>query len=299
MSDKVLKKKTIRAGDEIWFFSSKDSVHRRAKAEDFKHNRNVILIHGFTANGHYMNSLAEALENHGCNTFMFNYHSYRGIKQAADSLGGLLNDINKLEDKVITKNKVALVAHSMGGLVSRALFQLTPYSDFVSSMVTLGTPHCGTLYNSKLLEFIIGWGQKISTTMPGFTTSCKSAKELTKTDSENGVPLLDKMAKSSQLLDSIPTLSISAGKPWLEVGYFFSNFIANSALQKEFKGFKNDGLVTESSSNLKYSMNLTGNNSSHLSDYDEYSELNHTYIIQNYRLSLRIANWLKNNDALN
>jgi esterase/lipase len=293
MSDLFEGSQPLRVGDAVWKYIDKNTPPRVAKAIDFDHKSNVILVHGFTANGGYMETLAEALSNHDFNVFIFNYHSYRGIKVAADSLHNCLSDLNKLGNDLISNNGFSLVSHSMGGLVSRALYQFTSSRENVKSIVTMGTPHSGTLFDSDVVDSLIKWGQEISSKMPGFTPDCQSALELTKSDNTLENALLDEMYSSASCLEAIPTLSISAGKKWLEVGNRFKSWLANKALQKIFKGEENDGLVTESSSNLKKATKLTSENTRHINDYLEYPDLNHTYIIHNYQLSLRVVNWLK------
>lgn len=283
-------KRPLYVGDELWFYSER----RRAQPLDFDHDRNVILLHGFTANGSYMETLAQDIACNGNNIFIYNYNSYRGIKRAAEILAELLTNYDAIQNGTISRKKFSFVCHSMGGLVARAFYQLTECREYVSSIVTLGTPHGGTLYNSRLVEFVIQWGENISKDMPGFHPDCQSARELVGSDNESSVPLLEKMKRDGHQLCEIPMLSISAGKRWLEVGdSYFVNFFANRALQKAFNNMPNDGLVPESSSNLKSALGFHSHKVDHVSDYREYDDLNHTYMIYNQSLSLKIARWLK------
>ena len=115
--------RALHFGDELF----KNSTWTRATDFDFDHAENVILIHGFTAHGLYMKSLASTFDAYGFNSFVFNYDSYRGIESAAKSLNALLFEINNLSkirtlsEGVLAQRKCSLVCHSMGGLVARAI----------------------------------------------------------------------------------------------------------------------------------------------------------------------------------
>tara|TARA_R110001599_G_scaffold41935_1_gene126466 strand:+ start:3295 stop:4176 length:882 start_codon:yes stop_codon:yes gene_type:complete len=284
---------TVRVGDELLFYNVENSRVRRANANDFNDKNNVILIHGFTAHGEYMHSIAETLANHGFQTFIFNYHSYRGIKTAAENLQTLLGNLSDLRKDKIPEKATSLVAHSMGGLVARAMCQLTPGKRYISKIVTLGTPHSGTLYNAELLGHMIHWGESISSKMKGFTPSSQSAKELTKKDNDGNGCLIDLLHESSKNLIDIQIFSVSGGKNWLEFGNFFKSFFANRKIQGWFGDKPNDGLVLEESSDVSNAVSTSNNNLHHYNNYTEFSDINHSYMIFNQQILLKVASWLK------
>src|SRR4051812_15265702 len=78
----------------------------------------VVLVHGFTSHGRYMERLAKQLRGHGYVTAVFNHDSYLGIDVASADLGGILEGFMEVFEKEGNKGFV-LVAHSMGGLVAR------------------------------------------------------------------------------------------------------------------------------------------------------------------------------------
>lgn len=109
-------------------------------------------------------------ETEGCDTFV--------VKDAA----ALLAHIGNLDDQssnAVSKRKVVLVGHSMGGLVARAFVTLHDGHKFVSKVVALGTPNNGTLQNSKILEYYLAWGENIAGKINfGYSKSRRSAMQL-------------------------------------------------------------------------------------------------------------------------
>lgn len=286
----------LREGDELIRFNTE----LRAKGIDFEHANNVIFVHGFTAHGSYLSSLAKYFDDNGFNAFIFNYNSYRGIEKAAETLHALVAGINGLSKSdeaaqgIIEQRKFSLVCHSMGGLVARAFTYRNGACRFINRIVTLGTPHSGTLGNSEILDYFLKWSEFITEAVPSITAkSCLSAQELTSSD--HAPVLLDRLQIGNPAAKDIPVLTISGGKPWLDFG---SNMLFNSAcnrkLQRLLSPGQNDGLVSETSSSLQSSMFTHCLPSRlHFRDYPEFSQMNHSNLINNQDLSIRIMGWLK------
>jgi esterase/lipase len=273
---------TIKKGDEIIHFISK----KQAIAKDFQSDNNILIVHGFTASSEYLEYLAKSLSENNFNIFLFNYNSYRGIESAASSLFELLELFDELTGGLVSNNKLALVCHSMGGLVARAFVQLNGGIKYTKGVVTLGTPHIGTLHDSELLELLIKWGEYISGVMPYFTPDCASALELIGQDENK---LIAKLNDEVSALNGVKFLTISGGKPHLYFGHKAWNFMINNAIQRSLKNKENDGLVTEESSKLdEASIHFE-----HFNSYSDYKDLNHSYLIQNQFLSLKVAAWIK------
>lgn len=274
---------------------------KRVRQQDLVHDRNVILIHGFTAHGSYLTQLSSDLYENGFNPILFNFNSYEGIEKAANNLFALLDGLNELSKDlnqrvgVFDKNKVSLVCHSMGGLVARALTFNERAIQFLKNIVTLGTPHCGTLQNSDVVDILIELGEFLTEEMPGFTSpEVTSLAELTRKD---GCPsILERLLKKNALVDNLPILSISGGRPILEVSDSpRRNWVANKILQSELGKQTNDGLVAEISSSL--SQDIFSDclpNRRHYNGYPEFKNLNHTYLIRNQNLNITIMRWLAN-----
>jgi pimeloyl-ACP methyl ester carboxylesterase len=270
---------TLNKGDEIIHYSDK---MEQAAAKDFDSNNNVIIIHGFTASSIYLETLAKSLANNGFNVFLFNYNSYRGIENAAQSLLGLLKLFDQITNGNLSNNKLTLVCHSMGGLVSRAFIQLMDGAKYCKGIVTLGTPHNGTLHNSEVLEIFLKWGEYVSGVMPYFTPDCVSALELIGKDENK---LIRKLNEDLEGLDGIDFLTISGGKPYLHFGHKAWDLMINKAIQNVLETNENDGLVTESSSKLEQKFE-------HFNEYSDFKDINHSYLIENQFVSLKIAAWI-------
>lgn len=278
-----------RSGDSLICFHTR----KNCQPIDFLNAPNVILIHGFMANSVYLSSMAENFEGNGFTVFLFNYNSYKGIANAAHSLLEKLARFDSLTDGYISKERVTLVGHSMGGLVARSALALGDEYDVISSMITLGTPHSGTLTNFDLLKYFVRAGEHITEAMPGFGLECASAKELIGTDSD-AVPLVEILNQNSDIQESTPILSISGGKNWMEFGKSFSaNTIANALIQLEMAGQVNDGLVPEASSDLKNLLGPKFTEIEHFNNYSEFKTTNHTYLVENQAIALEAIIWLK------
>jgi pimeloyl-ACP methyl ester carboxylesterase len=115
----------------------------------------VLFVHGFTpgsifslgdgelGGGHgTWGKLPELLDQEKYAVFEFNWRTNARFKDAARELGAAIYRINSKSQK-----KVHIIAHSFGGLLSRAYLQDFAvgrhYSNDVQSLVTLGTPHSG------------------------------------------------------------------------------------------------------------------------------------------------------------
>jgi hypothetical protein len=118
---------------------------------------------------------------------------------------------------------------------------------------------------------------------------CKSARQLTQSDDEN---LLPGLANEEMVHELVPVLSISGGFAFLDIGGagVFSR-VKNRILQKLINEDVNDGLVGESSSD--YSRAVGGGPLvTHVNNYEDWAETNHTYLIHRHELANAIGRWL-------
>ncbi|WDD96951.1 esterase/lipase family protein [Thalassomonas actiniarum] len=291
---------TIKTGDELLILVEGDKFER-VSAADFNHNYTVIIIHGFTAHGKYMVQTAQEFKKQGLNPIIFNYDSFKGIINAAKNLYNRLVNLDKLSIDtkisnigIINDKGISLVAHSMGGLVSRAFCNLDE-KKYVKSIVTLGTPHQGTLVDWISLKWALrAWQLKYNITTPGFNRSCQSAKELTCTDGNLGNTLIDKMQVEESYISTIPKLSISGGLQHLECYDFpFFNYVVNKYIQSKLKNKENDGLVTEYSSDwTKLTWKKDSIKPIHFNNYDEFKVVNHSNLHLNQDIALIITRWI-------
>ena len=110
----------------------------------------VVLIPGYTMNRGYFFPYATGLQKRGYNVFVF---SPKKLFDSIEDMAGYLQyKINEVL-KETGKEKVILVGHSMGGLLSRYYLQRLDGDKHVKKIITIGTPHYGT----KLAPF--GYGK--------------------------------------------------------------------------------------------------------------------------------------------
>ncbi len=110
--------------------------------------RPVVLVHGYMMRGGVMWLIKKRLINAGFKqVYTFTYSPpWRDISCFARQLEGFMSQLAPNP-----KTKVDIVAHSMGGLVSRYYINLLEGYKRVSRFITLGTPHGG----SRLWSFAI------------------------------------------------------------------------------------------------------------------------------------------------
>jgi pimeloyl-ACP methyl ester carboxylesterase len=103
----------------------------------------VILIHGYMMRGGVLWPMLSYLKKRGFNrVFKFTYEvPWKEISYFAEQLA---DEVDKVISTCKAK-KVDLVAHSMGGLVARYYINYLGGDKLVARLVTLGTPHNGSL----------------------------------------------------------------------------------------------------------------------------------------------------------
>ncbi|WP_229506926.1 esterase/lipase family protein [Pseudoduganella rivuli] len=100
----------------------------------------VLLLHGYGCNSGYWVHLSARLRRAGISHMALDLEPIAGsIDQYADSIHGALQRLCKATGSP----RAVIVAHSMGGLASRAYLRRHG-ADKVAKVITLGTPHHGT-----------------------------------------------------------------------------------------------------------------------------------------------------------
>lgn len=108
----------------------------------------VVLVHGWWMNGWWMLPLAARLRRGGFDVRTFSYASVRSdLRDSAQRLQRFL--------ETLPEGVVHLVGHSLGGMVIRALFHYCPPRQ-VGRIVTLGTPHQGSVVGTRLARTRVG-----------------------------------------------------------------------------------------------------------------------------------------------
>jgi len=116
--------------------------------------RLVVFLHGLCENESHWDrhrdrhgtTYAEALASDGWTPVMLRANTGLSLRENGVALAALLHDL--VEAWPVTVERIALVGHSLGGLVMRAAAAVTtpedrPWTTLVSDVVTLGTPHLG------------------------------------------------------------------------------------------------------------------------------------------------------------
>jgi len=105
-------------------------------------SRVLLLVHGWQGEPKSWTTFREWLDdNHDYNydeVWSFGYKSRNSISDN----GKLFEE--QLDEHYIDGTQIDIVAHSMGGLVSRAMIELHDGGRFINRLVTLGTPHLGS-----------------------------------------------------------------------------------------------------------------------------------------------------------
>ncbi|MDH3638215.1 MAG: alpha/beta fold hydrolase, partial [Gammaproteobacteria bacterium] len=101
----------------------------------------ILLVHGFFSNAAYWRSMKRYLGARGLD----NVHTLNLEPPFGDLDGFLTQLAERIDSLGSTGGPVVLVGHSMGGLVCRALAKSGWGTDRITKIITLGTPHSGTL----------------------------------------------------------------------------------------------------------------------------------------------------------
>lgn len=274
------------------------AVFKDAACSDFDADHVAIFIHGFTANSGYLGTMMQEFVINGFVALAFNYPSHNGIDSAATELAEAMKALDELAmGSISNRRKVVLVCHSMGGLVARAFLSLNGGNQFVKKVITLGTPHDGTLTNSGLIHYFATWGEYYTgLTTGGYSSSCRSALQLMMKDGWN--PLLLQLIAAQPVNPDVEFLSISGGRSMLKFGEnFVRNKIMNILLQLKLGDSQNDGLVKETSSDFssKKFRSSFPTCAAHIGSgkYQRYDDTNHSFLISTQQIALKAISFAK------
>ena len=126
----------------------------------------VIMLHGILSEGSVYAQMEAHLQSLGFQTKAISYPNRQAIEASAAVLATetqkYLNEIrggNFYNFKKISAEKLDDVAHSMGGLVSREYSTTELYQDDIRKLITIGTPHRGSVLSSRIstgINFVLG-----------------------------------------------------------------------------------------------------------------------------------------------
>lgn len=121
--------------------------------------RNLLLVHGILANaGTFLysggtenfNDLVHSLEFEYDNIILYNYPTADPIDENAEGLRKAILDAPRLDPSFQTD----IIAHSMGGLVSRYTIEKLGLAPYVSNLIMLGTPNSGSPFADTYATFL-------------------------------------------------------------------------------------------------------------------------------------------------
>lgn len=105
----------------------------------------LFLIHGLYMHGALMVFLQSHLEKRGYTVCVFSYNSIRAVHENAALLVDFVRQ-NRQDSEICH-----FVGHSLGGLLIRLAYEIDPRL-FTGRIVTLGTPHKGSLVAKRVAE---------------------------------------------------------------------------------------------------------------------------------------------------
>jgi len=131
-------------------FDNLYAAHSHLNKIDRWPGRAVILIHGYTGSNASWGNLDDLLEKNGMKVKFF---SHQGTDIPMEALAERVKDSLEVWDKelAIKEMGVDLVAHSMGGLISR--YYISHYANNVKKLIVLGTPNYGTFAANQAGQF--------------------------------------------------------------------------------------------------------------------------------------------------
>jgi triacylglycerol lipase len=101
----------------------------------------VVLVHGFMCNRGFWNAWMRELRERGHAYVAVNLEPvYGSVDEYARTIGEAVDSVSRL-----TGRPPVVVCHSMGGLAARAWWRCAEGTPRVAHLVTIGTPHGGTL----------------------------------------------------------------------------------------------------------------------------------------------------------
>jgi triacylglycerol lipase len=156
---------------------------RRARRVDGE--QVVVFVHGFMAAGPVFDPMRSHVETAtGLTTLDFTYSPMSSFEGAASRLAACIRA------HVPGKARIALVGHSLGGLLARWYVQEMGGADRVDRLVTLATPHAGTV-SARVVPLPLVYAAR------------------------PGGPVVRRLAATSHVFDRLPHLAVAAGGDWM------------------------------------------------------------------------------------
>jgi pimeloyl-ACP methyl ester carboxylesterase len=118
-----------------------DGKMQYATPEAVKSSRILLLVHGWTARPKVWLAFIQKIKQETnlpyTDIWTFGYNSSWSIQQNAEILAQQIKSYSN-------EAQIDIVAHSMGGLVSRSMIEQYGGAAYISKLITIGTPHKGS-----------------------------------------------------------------------------------------------------------------------------------------------------------
>jgi len=107
----------------------------------------VVLVHGYQSTSDIFSNMSTYLSNLGFDIIPFDYNSLEGVIPGANNLKNFLADQTRIFlEKGIQVKRFDIIAHSMGGVISRFYSVSKDYIEFnnIRKLIFISTPHKGS-----------------------------------------------------------------------------------------------------------------------------------------------------------
>lgn len=143
------------ASEEVRFESAKLALNEARKDEQLcKTKYPILMVHGVFFRDfrvlNYWGRIPGELRKNGATIFYGNHNSASAVRNSAKELERRIKEI--IEQTGC--EKVNVIAHSKGGLDTRAAIALTDAGKYIASLTTINTPHRGCEFADFLLNKI-------------------------------------------------------------------------------------------------------------------------------------------------
>jgi triacylglycerol lipase len=176
---------------------------------------------------HYFKGVKTLLESHGFQVFHPNQDFAGPVDLRAEQLRSRVNEILASTGA----EKVHIIAHSMGGLDARHMIVDKGMADKVASLVTIGTPHLGTILADHVIDnggFLLKEGLRPILNLDGFDDLRTGACEE-----------FNRRAEHQEATNGVNYRTFSGAE---DLAMVFAPLMPSWILIREHSG-KNDGLV--------------------------------------------------------
>jgi pimeloyl-ACP methyl ester carboxylesterase len=107
-------------------------------------HRPIVFVHGLGGHPGNFSLMKLFFRYHGrSRAYSFSFGSDEPLEEVAARLALLVAELS-LQNNLSEEHRFDLVAHSMGGIVSRLALEDPSFAKKIATLVTLGTPHSGT-----------------------------------------------------------------------------------------------------------------------------------------------------------